>query len=220
MEYFSKIIVPWLKAKEKYKSCWISFTQNKLLIVNFGLHKNVSNFIMNIYPKQERSGQTIGIGTCFSERIFRVKKPVRMKEHQPFLCDSPVSDRPWKLDLPRLKRSRENQTPLNTPMPTSHMLQLWNNSHRKAATCKTKSTAATKNIRMSCHTNLEQKWLHHYNFLIWVQSWAQGWMIWGNRKIITLHTLQDMFTHMPNAKCTQFHPSVLLAVLKAIGSNV
>lgn len=58
----------------------------------------------------------------------------------------------------------------NTHIP--HVATLWNNSHRKAATCKTKSTAATKNTR--CHINLEQKWLHHYNFLIWVQSWAQG----------------------------------------------
>lgn len=116
---------------------------------------------MNIYPKQDRADQTFGIGMCFPERIFRAKKPMRMKEHHPFQCDSLINDRP-------LKRSRKNQT----PMPTPHMLQLLEmipilKQHKNwdTATRKTKSTGVTQSIRMSCHVNLEQKQLRHYKFL-------------------------------------------------------
>lgn len=36
-----------------------------------------------------------------------------------------IGQSPLKLDLPPLKRSRENQTPFNTRMPTPHLLQLF-----------------------------------------------------------------------------------------------
>ena len=142
MEIFSKISFLWLKTKRSVKvilNCFSLWT----IIVNFVQHKNVVNFDISIYPRQSRTDESLAISTYFSKWIFRVNKPVRIKEPQAFQYSTIIQDRPL-LDLACLKRGKIRH---HLIYGCAHLKvwKLWNNSNTEAAT----QIGTQRNVRPS-----------------------------------------------------------------------